>query len=1538
MSLLVKFPYGRSQGALLICSDCSFSTRNRVLFDRHSKHCKKNSTNEEGSKLPAPRVSRNYFCERCGLASNQSRQFLLHLKTTHNERFQIYVCNTCEYASKHKNKVFRHRRQVHKHPLPIDDIASLDDNGGILTPLKEHLYHTADDDSEILFKLNEEEKSEAKKGKKQDVNGIAWKQGPGGVQLALCRTCGFSNSVRWKVAQHIKVKHQQRQIYKCSQCSFKTDKKVEWCLHKTKHNQRQLLECGECGYKTGVRRNMQRHRSRHDTLYAPYKCPLCSYASTSEIVIMRHKAQYHKDGDQEKPRRPQTARKSIPVKRPRPSDGGDVTCEECGASFSCGAELHRHTMMSHTVACPVCHIKFRRSKELYEHIEDRHGSDQQNQALDFSLKKEQETSEEEGPLDLSATADYPCPYCDYTAKTADEMQSHLCEHKICMYCGLNYSTQEELDDHLENYHRVSTKHHGLDVGSVVTQTEHKCQSCGHTANSKSELQRHVASHGRDKSYHCMCCEYTSQWKGDMRKHLQRKHLDEVEQFGDLKEMVEQTYQPANSNDSAMASLTAFVDEVEENNNISPAKTMESCYLGGSWELSPVKGGGEEGGQEREDESRVRVKCPVCSGDYHPAALKQHMQKHSNLRRYQCVTCGRRSNWVYDIRKHIKEAHEGVDPIAGVLELSEEEARESLQGYLDATYPNGVPEKKPSPKVTTPRIERAVDKASKKGMFRKFKCAACGKRSNWRWDLNKHIRSTHGTAEVIEMTDEEAMNTFHEVFLRGGNIRGSTTPKAVKQEEKKEEKKEKKKEEEEEKKEEDWTIQQGTFYGKQKTAKKTSKTVESTKMRSFRCSQCQYQSKFRTAVIRHKRIKHPGMPARVVIVDQSSGGSRWKCCKCTFTSAVKVLLLDHMRRCTPDSVVFSCKICGRRHKYRASCFRHVKTVHKKVKKVQRFIVEPNLLKTNDAGQSYMYLHLKNHVPDPSKPFKCKYCPYYLNANRLLRQHEKTHEKDSHSPLKITLTRQPSADEKKRFLCDKCPTVTFSANAFMYHKQLHRPRQGRLKCPQCACWLTSKKSLASHAQCHSQAYLMQHRPEMLASSSKQDLPQLPAALGSPFKSVYSSEYAVDDAVEMARLKRQVIASRVASVPVTPCKINDTTNSDLPTSAFMPGVVIGNQGRILSSGPFRKMHKCRFCPYSNVRLACLHMHEKMHEKREKGDKEVFHCHHCSYSVGNKGLLNMHMRVHAQQYVPGVDQVNDIEKEEGAEDDEVEEDVVLPEKQVYSRDLTSQFDMEKLPQKTDYYIKYNDKTEEHVLERAIYKKWCCEKCPYATMKKGQFEKHCLLHGSSQKYACEFCDYSVPGYHLLLQHQKLHLSPNPNLLSVQSISNLHRLPTIPADVAAAANFDPEYGGQPEPIKEVPQLYENSSEFEEPKKQFRCDRCPYSNARRDMLLSHLKFHLLKSELKCQFCDYSVSKQHLLNQHMKIHFNLPGSDMNPEPATSVPLPQLDIAEDEAADLRAAYANEAYANEECRFCGREFTDPHQLKKHVDQHMTSVPSSTK
>jgi hypothetical protein len=145
------------------------------------------------------------------------------------------------------------------------------------------------------------------------------------------------------------------------------------------------------------------------------------------------------------------------------------------------------------------------------------------------------------------------------------------------------------------------------------------------------------------------------------------------------------------------------------------------------------------------------------------------------------------------------------------------------------------------------------------------------------------------------------------------------------------------------------------------------------------------------------------------------------------------------------------------------------------------------------------------------------------------------------------------------------------------------------------------------------------------------------------------------------------------------------------------------------------------------------------------------------------------------------------------------------------------------------------------------------------------------------------------------------------------RLPDIPADIAVtmAEGFNDDDPGHHDNVTE---LFENSQQFSEPKNLYYCEYCPYSNIRRDGLLSHLRCHMIRSEFRCEYCDYSVSKAHLLNQHVKIHFNLPGTDMNAEPPSQMddkwemPIPEHKQAMEESGDDEKAGCDEVKSSKE------------------------------
>ena len=1041
------------------------------------------------------------------------------------------------------------------------------------------------------------------------------------------------------------------------------------------------------------------------------------------------------------------------------------------------------------------------------------------------------------------------------------------------------------------------------------------------------------------------------------------------------------------------------------------------------------------------------------------------------RPFKCSKCGRRSNWRWDLNKHIRQAHGS----AKIITLSDEQARATFHECLQ--HNNQRPK---SSKTKAVKL-KPQPPPPPTGRYRPFKCSKCNRRSNWKWDMNKHIRQDHPDATLIELSEEEAKATYHEVDM----AHDSTSPKENK-----------------------IPVQRLNLSPNSKS----NLTQDIHKLKRFKCSGCPYRSNFRSDIGRHIKRKHFRAPVHVEVLDMdeaaetlaeykavwakkkfvpspakfsskkaaslraikleisyttatpakiSSNSSQltstepkilsnkgqitsnalskhgvtslrakvWRCSKCNFKDRNKKVVVKHFRTHS-DGKAFKCRVCGECADYRSTLVRHVRTKHDREDLVNCILetaiqdssipideisaysnganmrvmddgmsspsvgyilkhyncrlcemnygdrdeaiahiqeCHPEEAEPEDAmeevdkitpappeetyatseyrpklksentqkalkckhcpyrtnKQGLLKIHSTYHKPQPGNKYKCKYCPFYVCVCRLLHQHQALHEKEHREQgmsfqeaypgqldegpvvvdcvprlaLPITQTTHKTTVRARHF-CDKCPYVSINKNDFIYHKQFHRPRPSAiLKCEHCPYWVNLKRLLTQHTKVHTTQYKIQYYPPEMLKDLNLALP------ASPAKSDASSDDE-DDAIHVANLKQQIIASKITSVPITPEKLRPSS-PDREKKKANHVLIVNRSGHILSGGSYKRHHKCHHCPYVNVRATNLRLHEKMHAVN--GGKGSFKCSFCDYHVGNKAILSHHLKVHSKQYRPGEDEINDIEEvmpeefddgrtenmevDDNGEESENEQKPPKPEFKFPARppvpsDPSQRVDATKLPQNMEYYVKFDEHTGEHILEKATLKKWCCEKCPYATMKRSQFEKHVLLHGSNQKYSCEFCDYSVPGYHLLLQHKKLHLMPNPNLLSVQSISNLQRLPEVPADVAAASNYPNTTADSPSKaststkhgIHDQLNMYENSADFSEPKKLFRCDRCPYTNTRRDHLLSHLKFHMIHSDNQCPYCDYSVTKVHLLNQHIKVHFNTPGGEMNALPAT------------------------------------------------------------
>ncbi|XP_046606517.1 zinc finger protein Xfin-like isoform X2 [Neodiprion virginianus] len=151
------------------------------------------------------------------------------------------------------------------------------------------------------------------------------------------------------------------------------------------------------------------------------------------------------------------------------------------------------------------------------------------------------------------------------------------------------------------------------------------------------------------------------------------------------------------------------------------------------------------------------------------------------------------------------------------------------------------------------------------------------------------------------------------------------------------------------------------------------------------------------------------------------------------------------------------------------------------------------------------------------------------------------------------------------------------------------------------------------------------------------------------------------------------------------------------------------------------------------------------------------------------------------------------------------------------------------------------------------CAKCPARYFKLDALEYHMTLHGKNNKFKCLECDYSSKTAQNLAKHQVVHrLRAESNETTAAPIAN--RVPPPP---------DPQFGilmrGNPNFV--YPGYLRNGRLKE---KRYKCHKCPSAFEKREQYRVHLTLHGAKQRYRCDTCDYSVKYYANYVQHLKKH--------------------------------------------------------------------------
>ncbi|KAL3282048.1 hypothetical protein HHI36_005249 [Cryptolaemus montrouzieri] len=794
----------------------------------------------------------------------------------------------------------------------------------------------------------------------------------------------------------------------------------------------------------------------------------------------------------------------------------------------------------------------------------------------------------------------------------------------------------------------------------------------------------------------------------------------------------------------------------------------------------------------------------------------------------------------------------------------------------------------------------------------FECSLCSYRSNWRWDITKHIKlksvrdPAHESAKVL-MTDETGRRNYtkYNKYLTeihvsvdqsldtsggsGTRHRGQGTPKS---------------ESTKSMKMPPITadfnsvikntalkgsptlkVANGTLFAKLPDKKKSSSENKRT---LFKCKKCNFRDASRGVLLQHVKGHYTSTSSANSSLEISLGRSDIEKDEASFT---------HTNMVKGTTATFRCGHCNQVSNWKHVIQRHCRLKHggdirvvsskngQEKLEIEEQTDEPDHIDIVQTGtfkckscpfsndnHAEFEEHLDGHIAKPETVIKCHYCSFYVSKKEDLLDHLALHGVSDPGDFLQRLTERD--DLGKRFRCLICPYVTNSKSQYTYHKQFHKPRGGQYACTQCSYNVSKRHLLHQHLKVHG-INVTPHRQ--------------------------NGEY-----VDM-----EDISDEIEEVP------SNNTPLDLQSFPDIPLVWVSKNGK------FTKMYKCRYCPHVNLRKVNIQEHEKMHSIREKnpnskGNPEVeHHCNECNYVCNNAGVLSSHSKVH--QGLSGT--VHCLVDPSKSDEEQISEL-----NRIFNSPNIDSMDADDF-EGTDVSLAVDDSTETAVNDPIIH---FCSECPARFLKENEYLIHIRFHGVRLFYKCEYCSYTSRQKPHLLAHNQVHSteyqertkvlqdlyptsanSPQPQIFQITpnrsepvwivhsksgeiddlKVTTVSKPKSLNIPLSGTDLFQQKFEAEqkcaaenkmkieepsPPPQKADPQfgiLMHGNPNFIYPttvkngkmkEKRYKCPKCPSAFEKREQYKIHLGLHGSKQRYKCETCDYSVKYYANYVQHKKKH--------------------------------------------------------------------------
>ncbi|XP_043271549.1 zinc finger protein 91-like isoform X2 [Venturia canescens] len=1330
-------------------------------------------------------VDKNYECKTCKTPVGFPTlvEYLQHLRDEHKEKGRSYDCPHCDFVCQHPKSLQEHYNSEHKN-VDADAPAS------------------------------EEPTSNQ------------------------CTMCPYAATNATELETHQRVHHLKRRFFRCTKCTYMTHVRARYTKH-VKYHSMPMIKCDDCDFRTPYKWNLDRHTRNHGGGGA-FQCRACSFTADIRQSLTVHETNHHEPPVGEAHRRmntsfdrrlrtgpkrynqvgasdfrkndqtegPATLTDESPGKSPSSDiDGNSIEdrrnaiagaecialkCEEKGCQFitAWDSEMQRHLAESH--APSLSPIKRRKPMPMLIPL---------SPDSDSSAKKTVTNGPRTTPLKVPRVRVRPelarIARDTEIAKLYNNRESGGGGKKETGAADLFEKRNASFFDKLkERLMTTSASITGVSQVAVSSQNDLKCW-CTYKASSQEELASHSQTHHTALSVsvgisRCPKCRRRCKSSNDLQMHMN----------------ICQT----TSND-----LTT-VDSCLE----SPANSTnyEAQSYGGDFEFPfQVDWDGSFGGLNSSGSSveghtigRRVFKCPHCPFWASTASrFHVHIVGHLNRKPFECSLCAYRSNWRWDITKHIKlkTARDPAHLTARVL-MTDETGRRNYSKYnkylAQGTEEIGLEEGVAG--------EAQIDEPPKKVLITG---------ENHDFSGPPELTPAPGVAENIETNSMSILTAL--------NLRPPPPLKSA--------------------------------------------------------SRSQGQSLLKTNPSATNAVSilsnNPLSSITNVNSQEEAKRTLWKCKRCNFRSSHKETVLTHVKT-------------------------HYESTEEATEEGEKneFTCPDCPYISNDP--TAMAIHRIHHRPNLEAIFKCYLCPYYVSTKKELLEHSSLHgeelavvhqrsiesfsvgskrkmaqgqSKDNENSSKSELaieeiinspTSASSTENSSSVTVNKNnPTSNNKNNGSNENANMSAPPlmlDTRALPDTPLVWVSrTDGTLAKMLKCRHCPYVSSRRVEV---RDHETMHVNSSSAGGTLVACPDCSFSCSrrDVMEVHA------EMHTGSLGTVHCLVDDgrTDAEQLEDLATLLGLarapVLGPDPDLRDS---RLVYCCSKCP---ARFLCdkeLRIHLRYHST-----ELAYSCEWCSYAARQPAHLLAHQKAHSSEYQEHTRYLLSMygnSQRYAPPNTACVESTDTRTRESMDKDSKNEGNRSKVAwivvDNTTNTISngsqnYSTNITENSESRGGHQVFTCAKCPARYFKLDALEYHMTLHGSNNCFKCTECDYSSKTAQNLMKHQVVHRrhgessEPSANRSQQEQAQQRSQGGQQEQDL-----LDPQLGvairGNPNFV--YPGSLRNGRIKE---KRYKCHKCPSAFEKREQYRVHLTLHGAKQRYRCDKCDYSVKYYANYAQHVKKH--------------------------------------------------------------------------